>query len=194
MSLSINAIVVLVLAIAMLGLGLAFTKGMFQKIAGKIDIPAPDIPASAEEPIILPIDELTIKHGDGMTFSVNFYNDYTGGKVDVALQCSDWLSATGPNDPLGITTKNTGITCDNKGKPCDVRTSPQFVDSGTYKSFKIIIPDLATTTENIGEDVCEISFCAPGPGETEGFFNNGVCTSGSADGHLETKQIVFRVT
>ncbi len=60
LSLSINAIVILVLAITMLGLGLAFTKGMFGKLSSKLSVPEPDIPATADDPIVLPVEEMQI--------------------------------------------------------------------------------------------------------------------------------------
>ena len=60
LSLSVNAIVILVLAITMLGLGLAFTKGMFAKLKGRLEIPPPDIPATEDDPIVLPADEIEV--------------------------------------------------------------------------------------------------------------------------------------
>lgn len=75
LSLSINAIVILVLAISMLGLGLGFTKSMFAKFGSKLDVPPPNIPATEDEPIVLPSDTVKAKIGKDLTFSVNIYND-----------------------------------------------------------------------------------------------------------------------
>lgn len=185
LSLSINAIVVLVLAIAMLGLGLAFTKTMFKKFGEKLTVPPPDIPATSEEPVILPSDEITIKHGEGVTFAVNFYNDYNGGIVAPALECFGTLYA---DNSIGLATANMGV-CVNGDKDCSTLAAPQNVPSGTYKQFKFIVPGLATTTENIGDDVCEIKFCAPAAPEEPGEFGDDL----ECIGNLETKQIVVKV-
>ena len=75
LSLSINAIVILVLAITMLGLGLAFTKGMFGKFSSKLEVPPPNIPATAEEPIILPDESVEVLKNKDFELTVNFYND-----------------------------------------------------------------------------------------------------------------------
>ena len=189
LSLSINAIVILVLAIAMLGLGLAFTKTMFKKFQAKLVVPPPDIPATAEEPIVLPTDELTIKHGDSTTFSVNFYNDYNAGVVEPALDCGGTLNPDFYGGVEGITTGNTltGNECD--AGACDVIATKQKVDSGTYKTFKFIVPAAATSTETVTQDVCEVKFCAPdtqGPGlyDATGCFTE----------NEESRQIVIRVT
>ncbi len=87
LSLSINAIVILVLAITMLGLGLAFTKGMFGKLSSKLSVPEPDIPATADDPIVLPTEELTITKNKQFVFSVNVYNDDFTGIVQGQLKC-----------------------------------------------------------------------------------------------------------
>lgn len=77
LSLSINAVVVLVLAIAMLGLGLAFTKGMFSKLQSKLEIPPPDYPATAEDPLVVPLTVMPIEQNKDTEFSFNFYNTQT---------------------------------------------------------------------------------------------------------------------
>jgi heme-binding NEAT domain protein len=135
LSLSINAIVILVLAIAMLGLGLGFTKGMFAKFSSKLDVPPPNIPATAEEPVVLPQEELEIKHGKDFAFSVNYYNDYDGGIVTPNFDCYSDLSS---------------ISAD---------TSDQSVDGGTFKGFKFIIRDDQTPATLAGKtDICTITF------------------------------------
>lgn len=87
LSLSINAIVILVLAITMLGLGLAFTKGMFGKLSSKLSVPEPDIPATADDKIVLPSEELVITKNKEFIFSVNVYNDDFTGPVTGQLTC-----------------------------------------------------------------------------------------------------------
>lgn len=101
LSLSINAVVILVLAIAMLGLGLGFTKAMFAKFGAKLEVPPPNIPATEDEPIVLPSDVVKAKIGKDLTFSVNIYNnDINPERVQPTLTC---LNNGGGNSPIGDT-------------------------------------------------------------------------------------------
>ncbi len=119
LSLSINAIVILVLAITMLGLGLAFTKGMFGKLSSKLTVPEPDIPATADEPIVLPTEELTITKNKQFIFSTNAYNDNFDGAVTGTLLC-----AADTNSGAG---------------ELKTRSAPQEIPPGEDKGFKFII-------------------------------------------------------
>ena len=129
LSLSINAIVILVLAITMLGLGLGFTKGMFSKFASKLEVPPPNIPATPEEPIVLPDESIEILKNKDFEFSVNFYNDWTGGVVYPSMVCSPGLSINA-----------TAIQ--------------QTVQSGTFKMFKFLVDAPGTA----GKSICTLTF------------------------------------
>lgn len=135
LSLSINAIVILVLAITMLGLGLGFTKGMFAKFSSKLEVPEPDIPATAEEPIVLGIgDQLTLQRNKEAIFSVNVYNDGWGS--DASIQGS--IECSGPLSNL------------------EAVTAPQTIPPGEDRNFKFIIPQTSTTVA--GTDICTLTF------------------------------------
>lgn len=137
LSLSINAIVILVLAITMLGLGLGFTKGMFGKLSSKLSVPEPDIPATAEDPIVLPVDELTITKNKDFIFSVNSYNDDFTGAVVGKLHCDADTATTGAG-------------------AIDVCSGPQAIPPAEDKGFKFIIPK-----EMVGVSstrICQIKF------------------------------------
>lgn len=144
LSLSINAIVVLVLAITMLGLGLAFTKGMFGKLSSKLSVPEPNIPATAEERIVLPTDTLTITKNQEFIFSVNVYNDNFNGDVSGTLTCG-----TDPNAPAA--------------GPINVQISAQPIPAGQSKGFKVIIPATAVTQSSTR--VCVLDFKGATSGE-----------------------------
>ena len=78
LELSINAIVILVLAITMLGLGLGFTKGMFGQLKSQLVVPPPEIPATSDDPIVLPSGgQLQIKAAKDTVFTINFFNKFT---------------------------------------------------------------------------------------------------------------------
>jgi hypothetical protein len=134
LSLSINAIVILVLAITMLGLGLAFTKGMFGKLSSKLSVPEPDIPATADDTIVLPSDELEITKNKQYVFSVNAYNDNFNTAVTGAL------------------------ICPSKGTAGEftVESSPQEIPAGEDKGFKFIIDKEYVTQSSTR--VCVIEF------------------------------------
>ncbi|MBW2997053.1 hypothetical protein KY349_01790 [Candidatus Woesearchaeota archaeon] len=134
LSLSINAIVILVLAITMLGLGLGFTKGMFGKLSSKLSVPEPDIPATADDPIVLPVEQLTITKNKDFIFSVNVYNDDFTGFVDGMLQCA-------AKAPAGELT---------------VSSAPQEIPPGEDKGFKFIIEG-EQVTQSVTR-ICTITF------------------------------------
>jgi hypothetical protein len=134
LSLSINAIVILVLAITMLGLGLGFTKGMFGKLSSKLSVPEPDIPATADDPIVLPVEELTITKNKDFIFSVNVYNDDFTGTVTGELHCLAQAPATELRVP----------------------SAPQEIPPGEDKGFKFIIPK-AAVTQSVTR-ICTLTF------------------------------------
>jgi hypothetical protein len=139
LSLSINAIVILVLAITMLGLGLAFTKGMFGKLSSKLSVPEPDIPATADEKIVLPSDELTITKNKDFIFSANAYNDNFDGLVGGTLFCNE----------------DTGEGRSGAG-PILATSGEQEITPGEDKGFKFIIEkkDVGVSSTRI----CTITF------------------------------------
>ena len=194
LSLSINAIVVLVLAISMLGLGLAFTKSMFKKFGEKLTVPPPDIPATKDEPIVLPQEELEIRHGEEFIFQVNYFNDYSSGQVDAGISCSGGLKVYIASDDF----EPTGW----KGKTDYVKVAPQKVSAGTQKSFKFVIPKGATATnkaitEDDKTDVCEIQFCGPknedvaGAGDYSLSGKKGICANGPE--YEASKQVTLKI-
>jgi len=90
-NLTINAIVVIVFALAMLGLGLAFIRGAFTSVTDKVTFPLPDIDATATETIVLPFETLVVRKGVQAEFSINFYNNenetLTQDKSPIITQC-----------------------------------------------------------------------------------------------------------
>ncbi|MBI2548661.1 hypothetical protein HYW21_04895 [Candidatus Woesearchaeota archaeon] len=134
LSLSINAVVVLVLAIAMLGLGLAFTKGMFSKLQSKLEIPPPDYPATAEDPLVVPLTVMPIEQNKDTEFSFNFYNTQTD-------PCTDCFPA---------------ITCVINAAPTSLFITglPQTVTAATAAQFKILAAVPSGTAS--GKYACKI--------------------------------------
>ena len=207
LSLSINAIVVLVLAIAMLGLGLGFTKSMFKKFGEKLTVPPPDLPATKDDPVVLPSEELEIRHGEEFTFQVNYFNDHGTGKIDAGILCSDSLNNYIASDNVGA----NGIDSSKKPAGANFVTAPaatypvvtakQKVNAGTQKSFKLIIPKEATSSISSEIDVCQIVLCAPFSVGTEGRLSYDVSSNAiickddlGGSGAEDAKQITIKVT
>jgi len=104
LNLSVNAIVVLIMAITMLGLGLGFIKGMFGKISDKVEsqiAAEPDAPtASANKPISISREAVVGRAGDpvALKFSIYCMQDACPageGGPTVAIDC-DSVTVTPP--------------------------------------------------------------------------------------------------
>ena len=124
---SINSIVVIVFAITMLGLGLAFIKSKFSEISKTVTFSAPDIPATADSPIILPYDTLSVNRGIKADISINFYNNedhLIAASVIPAIACN------------GITFTSSDIVA--VGQPVEVGSK------ATYK-ITLQVPKAAAT-------------------------------------------------
>ena len=78
MALSMNAIVVIILAMAMLGVGIFIVNKIRGEAAGVIDIETPSLksPADATNPVVLGREELEISQGEVTTFRVSIYNTF----------------------------------------------------------------------------------------------------------------------
>ncbi len=78
LELSINAIVILVLAITLLGLGLTFIRGLFgkatDKLGGFVDAADLENPPTAEEPVGIS-DKISIKVGETRELKLGYYNN-----------------------------------------------------------------------------------------------------------------------
>jgi hypothetical protein len=131
----------------MLGLGLGFTKGMFSKFSSKLEVPPPNIPATPEEPIVIPTETIEVLKNKGFDFTVNYYNDYDTGVATPSISCGSDVSPS----PWDMTR---------------FQSSGQKVESGTYKPFKFIVDPLQVA----GKSICTLKFSVTttaGVAETE---------------------------
>ncbi|MBN2567363.1 hypothetical protein JXB02_04750 [Candidatus Woesearchaeota archaeon] len=136
LQLSVNAIVVLVLGITMLGLGLAFTKGMFGKLQGKLEVEPPNIPATADEPVVVYSDTIKCSQNKDCVIPVNIYNDATSNQTmtpQIVCATGGVVTAT-PASPI------TGIA--------------QTVPAEAFRSFKVVVE--AADMTGSGSSVCTI--------------------------------------
>ena len=79
LELSVNAIVILILAITMLGLGLGFMKGMFGKVSQNVDTAIGQNqltnPPSATNPFTLSSNQISLNRGGTQTITLAYYNE-----------------------------------------------------------------------------------------------------------------------
>lgn len=68
-------VVIVIFAIAVLALGLAFITGLFGNMGKIIPKPQPSLnPPSQQEPFTISADKLTLKHGEGDIIKIGIYN------------------------------------------------------------------------------------------------------------------------
>ncbi|MBI2574607.1 hypothetical protein HYV82_01860 [Candidatus Woesearchaeota archaeon] len=136
---SINSIVVIVFAVTMLGLGLAFIKGYFEKAKGTINIDevgeVPD--ATVANPISLAREDLNVEKGKTSTFGAKFYNNKETF-YSVSFGINQCVSDTG--------TVAAGSFV--------VLSSPQTVNVGEQKQFKVQLKVASTTVSK--EYICTL--------------------------------------
>lgn len=73
--LTLNTIVIIILAVTLLGLGLFFIKQYFGETVKLIQFPEPKIEASVDEPIVLGFNNLDVERNSQAQFKVGFYNN-----------------------------------------------------------------------------------------------------------------------
>ncbi|MEA2036900.1 MAG: hypothetical protein U9O94_05290 [Nanoarchaeota archaeon] len=97
LALSVNAIVVLILAVVMLGLALGFVRGMFGKVTTSFEEqiaaePNPSTPTGSE-PITLSRESLIVRSGDGVVLKTGIYNPtsevWSNANVEVTCKTDD---------------------------------------------------------------------------------------------------------
>ncbi len=96
LALSMNAIVVIILAMAMLGVGIFIVNKIRSEAGNVIKIEPPPIanPADASDPLVVESSKIKIKLGKNNFFRVSVYNNKAGENMDVELD----LESCTPSD------------------------------------------------------------------------------------------------
>jgi hypothetical protein len=139
MELSVNAIVVLVIAIVIMGLILGFIRSKFNQIGDDLQTKEPDAPpASASAPITFSTDMKVITAGESAIVKVNVYNGGTAiannNRLAAAVTCTPAAGAG-----LVITTSSAQRT----------------INVGEQQSYTISIAAARTTPKNT--HICTIT-------------------------------------
>jgi hypothetical protein len=163
LNLSINAIVVLVMAITVLGLGLTFIRGIFggatAKLGGAISAASLKNPADSETP--LTIDErVSIKAADKEEIEVGFYNR------DINPHSVKLSNAGCEGDVI-----TAGGTTDHKVFDVAVTSIAQEVDPGESIGYKAIFQAPSGADAPQGTYVCTLqAIDGTAPLESAQFF------------------------
>lgn len=178
LNLSVNAIVVFVLAFAMLGVGLMFTGIIREKVveSTKGIVPKKDFsnPPSASNPLTIS-DQLTIKRGAKKNINLGFYNKGSGTATDVKLGVRQCLSDDG--DEISVV-------------PSVVSPSSE-VPPSDWKAFKIIL-DLSDS--NVKEQYTSGTYVCTFSAYKGGAEPDPEVGSGTAGYIYDEKQIFMKVT
>ncbi|MEA2036899.1 MAG: hypothetical protein U9O94_05285 [Nanoarchaeota archaeon] len=106
LALSVNAIVVLILAVVMLGLALGFVKGMFGKVTTSFEeqiAAEPEPPTSTgSEPVTLSRESLIVHSGDDVVLKVGIYNPSSEAWTATAFA----ISCKVGGNPIGLVTES----------------------------------------------------------------------------------------
>ncbi len=133
LNLSVNAIVVFVLAFAMLGVGIAFVNIIRENIIGVagdiIDVEDLDRPPSADEPLTVS-NRISISSNEGTEEAVGFYNRANHEVTNVQIGISDCASTGGGE---------IGNNDEYVDSPIEVSSLPTNVERGEGEGFLIYI-------------------------------------------------------
>lgn len=154
LELSVNAIVILVMAIAILGLGLAFIRGALQKgqaqVFKAIDNAELENPATADKPVTVDRN-VQVKVGSTAQVRLGYYN--SGSEpVDATPSLTSCYSSTNPTN--SIVTQFT------------LSSGSQSVGAGKAVGFQGLLGTVAATTLVQGAYVCTVEI----GGESAQFF------------------------
>ncbi|MEM4260661.1 MAG: hypothetical protein QXG00_05485 [Candidatus Woesearchaeota archaeon] len=132
LELSVNAIVILIMAIAVLGLALGFIRSQLNKIDFDVQAPDPETP-TAQIPITYSLEKGTISPGGSLEMKIKIFN---GGQNTVSVQ---------PN--INCPTNNPISGTIQKG-------SPQNIQPQSFKMFLLVAPISSSAS---GSYVCTIT-------------------------------------
>ncbi len=196
LQLSINAIVVLVMAMVVLGLGLSFIRNLIgqgeNQLGKTIDNIDLNLPASATDRITIP-SEISLKRGGSTEVEVGFYNINSNGLMASPALCKE----SGGKYKVGgsgwklecVDTKKQKIN----DKQIVISAPAAKVESGTAEGFLAIISD---GCQNLGDSYTDCKSNKLKSGD----YVCSIKIYGSKDGELtseeslESDQIIIHVT
>lgn len=109
MELSVNSIVILVIAIVMLGLILGFVRSKFSDVDKQLSIAEPDAPtATPSDPLTISRESITASANEKIALKIQVYNAHTASSPGTfSLECNNQV-LTADTNKLQYSTKNIG--------------------------------------------------------------------------------------
>ena len=163
LNMSINAIVVLILAITMLGLGLGFIRTMFKgatsKLAGAVESASLKNPADSSNP--LTIDrQIQVKAGSSERIEIGYYNsgvaEVTG--VKLALTGCQGDAVLTVTDPFTLNTLASGAVKAGESTGYNgILAVKSGVPKGTYICQIATTPSGASTSDQSAQFFLEVT-------------------------------------
>ncbi|MCK5630534.1 MAG: hypothetical protein KAI26_07985 [Nanoarchaeota archaeon] len=140
LELSVNSIVIMVIAFVVLGLILTFTRTIFkfgtEKTTGIFEATSLETQPDAENPLTLP-DTVSVKSGGKKTMNVGFYNRNPYQAVDAKFGIYDCQDESGDSMEVIATVLNE----DKSAIIPTITSSWQTIEGSESKGYKIIITD-----------------------------------------------------
>lgn len=160
LQLSINAIVILILAITMLGLGLTFTRVLFKSASSKMlqAVEGTNLknPADAEHPVTID-EQIIMKRGSQEQLEVGFYNRGNSDVFKVGLKILKCIDTLG--NPYDSTSANI---------PIIIAPEVSSIESASNIGYKAILNLEKENGSGLGTGsyictlaACDISNCNP---------------------------------
>jgi len=153
LELSINAIIILILAITMLGLGLTFTRGLFKSASSKmfqaVEGTSLKNPADAEHPVTID-EQLQLKRNAQERLEVGFYNRANLAVNDVSLVISECIDTS-------------GASVAEENLPRMIAPTINEVESATDVGFKTILTLESDSGSGLTPNsyICTLKACTP---------------------------------
>lgn len=155
LSLSTNAIVVMIIAITILGLALGFTQGVFTKLGDQIrnigGRTVVEVPPTSEEPLTLTSTQIDVQRGKDYSMTIAIYNKYSedADPLEFAVSLDSCYGEDNfDHGPLA-------------GTPLIkmIKPGPKSIELNEYQSFETKLTVVKTTP--LGVYACTISAKTP---------------------------------
>jgi hypothetical protein len=158
LSLSTNAIVVMIIAITILGLALSFTRGIFTKLGGQIEnIGGKTIveePPTYEKPLTLTSNQIEVRKGKTYSLTIAVFNKFSEGDCNLGTEESCKMRV---DVALGSCMNGAGENIggdDGSGMISLIKPAPKSIMINEYDSFSTKLKVGAGTP--VGDYACTI--------------------------------------
>lgn len=165
MQLGINAIVILIIALAVLGLAMSFITGLFRQSGAKysaiIDRTDLDFHADSVTPVMFETNEVTVKAGREMKLKVSVYNTKFSDSDEINLELikcinSDGSEAWPERNPI-VYYGTTYHCADTAYAPIlSILASPQKIPVARDAGYMVLVSAKNADSSHVGTYICTV--------------------------------------